>query len=51
MLAMEGYEDTLSDLIRVTFNNVYQHMAEEASVVSAIAQKVNPGVKIDGSIA
>ena len=47
----KGYENTLSDLIKLTFDRVSEHVAKEASIVSAIAQRVNPGVKIDGSIA
>jgi hypothetical protein len=47
----EKFKATLSDLIKLTFDNVQKHVAHEASVVTAIAQKVNPGVKIDGSIA
>jgi len=45
-----GYDDTLNELIRLTFDNVREHVAKEASIVTAMAQKVNPGVKIDGSI-
>ncbi|KAE9387343.1 hypothetical protein BT96DRAFT_927670 [Gymnopus androsaceus JB14] len=47
----ERFKTTLSNLIKLTFDNVQKHVAHEASVVTAIAQKVNPGVKIDGSIA
>jgi hypothetical protein len=47
----EGYEDTLSNLIKLTFDHVREHVAGEASIVSAMAQKVNPGVNIDGCIA
>jgi len=47
--ATQGYEKTLKDLIKLTYNNVFEYI-ETASVVTAIAQKVNPGVKIDASI-
>ncbi|KIM19792.1 hypothetical protein M408DRAFT_30924 [Serendipita vermifera MAFF 305830] len=46
----EGYKNTLADLIQLTFDNVKNHVAKEASVVTAIAQRVNPNVKVDGSI-
>jgi hypothetical protein len=49
--AHEEYRDTLSKLIELTYSHVRKHVAEEASIVTAIAQKVSPGVKIDGSIA
>ena len=49
-LAKPGYEKTLSDLIKLTFNNVYEHVAQDASVLSAMAQKVDPNVKITASI-
>ena len=50
-LAEKGYEDTLDNLIKLTFRNVQEHVTEGPSIVSAIAQKVSPGVKIDASIA
>ena len=50
-LVEEGYEETLSNLIKLTFDHVHEHVTKEASIVSAIAQKVNPGVNIDGCIA
>lgn len=34
----KGYENTLSDLIKLTFDHVSEHVAKEASIVSAIAQ-------------
>ncbi|KIM30956.1 hypothetical protein M408DRAFT_327870 [Serendipita vermifera MAFF 305830] len=46
----QRYKDTLADLIQLTFDNVRNHVAKEASVLTAIAQKVNPNVKVDGSI-
>lgn len=50
LIAKNGYESTLSELVKMTYDNVRDHVAKEASVVSAIAQTANPGVKIDGSI-
>jgi len=46
----KGYEDALSKLIKLTYDHVREHVAREASIVSAIAQKVDPGVNIDASI-
>jgi hypothetical protein len=45
------FEDTLRDLVGLTFDSVKKHVAAEASVVTAIAQRINPQVKIDASIA
>jgi hypothetical protein len=39
---MRGYEYTLSNLVQLTFDLVRDKIAMEASVVTAIAQKVNP---------
>jgi hypothetical protein len=47
----EGFEDTLLDLVGLTFDSVNKHVAMAASIVSAIAQRINPEVKIAGSIA
>jgi hypothetical protein len=47
----EGFEDTILDLVGLTFDSVNKHVAAAASIVSAIAQKINPEVKIAGSIA
>jgi len=47
----DKYEYTLSNLIQLTFDLVQDKFATEASVVTAIAQRVNPGVNIDGCIA
>ncbi|KAG8749004.1 hypothetical protein FRC14_001769 [Serendipita sp. 396] len=46
-----GYETTLTDLIEITFKNVQQHVSPEAAVSTAIAQKPNSAVKIEGCIA
>jgi hypothetical protein len=46
-----GFEDTILDLVELTVNSVNEHVATVASIVTAIAQKVNPEVKIAGSIA
>jgi hypothetical protein len=47
----KGFESTVVDLVELTFESVKKHVAAEASIVSAIAQKINPEVKIAGSIA
>jgi hypothetical protein len=47
----KGFESTVVDLVELTFDSVKQHVATAASIVSAIAQKINPEVKIAGSIA
>lgn len=49
-LAEPGYEATLSDLVQVTYKHVKEYFAD-ASVASAIAQRVSPRVKIQASIA
>jgi len=46
-----GYEYTLANLIQLTFDLVKDQVAVEASVVTAIAQRVNPRVNIEGCIA
>ncbi|KIJ35988.1 hypothetical protein M422DRAFT_782383 [Sphaerobolus stellatus SS14] len=46
----EGYEQTVDDLVKLTFSSVEQHVASEPSITIAIAQKVSPRVKIDASI-
>lgn len=46
----EGFEETLSSLIKLTFDHVHEHVAKEASIVTAIAQRISPRVKIDASI-
>ncbi|TDL22677.1 hypothetical protein BD410DRAFT_748466 [Rickenella mellea] len=46
----DGYKVTLAKLIEVTFDNVQKHVAPEAAIASSIAQRVDPGVKINGSI-
>ncbi|KAG6853060.1 hypothetical protein C0991_007171 [Blastosporella zonata] len=45
-----GYETRLSDLIQVTYEHVRDHLVD-ASVVTAMAQRVNPRVNIQASIA
>jgi hypothetical protein len=50
-LVGEGFENTVLDLVGLTFDSVNKHVATVASIVSAIAQKINPEVKIAGSIA
>ncbi|KAG8777722.1 hypothetical protein FRC15_011152 [Serendipita sp. 397] len=46
----QGYETTLADLIQITFENVQLHVSPEAAVSTAIAQKPNSTVKIEGCI-
>ena len=52
LLAGKGYEHTVSNLVALTQSLVEAKFSEliEPSVVAAIAQRVNPGVKIDGCI-
>lgn len=45
-----GREATLLRLIQLTYDNVYKYL-ETPSIVTAMAQKVNPSVNIDASIA
>jgi hypothetical protein len=51
IIAKNGYEYTLANLIQLTFDLVKDQVAVEASVVTAIAQRVNPRVNIEGCIA
>ncbi|RDB24100.1 hypothetical protein Hypma_008541 [Hypsizygus marmoreus] len=44
-----NYRHMLLELIKVTYEDVYKYI-QEASIVTAIAQKVNPDVNIDASI-
>lgn len=46
----EGYEKTLPELIQLTYSMVSQWVAHEPSVVSNMAQRVNPALKIQGTI-
>jgi hypothetical protein len=50
LLAEKGYEHTVSNLVALTQSLVEAKFSMEPSVVAAIAQRVNPGVKIDGCI-
>jgi hypothetical protein len=50
LLAEEGYEYTVSNLVALTQSLVEAKFSMEPSMVAAIAQRVNPGVKIDGCI-
>jgi hypothetical protein len=51
LLAEKGYEHTVSDLVARTQSLVEAKFSTlEPSVVAAIAQRVNPGVKIEGCI-
>ncbi|KAI6095738.1 hypothetical protein EDD16DRAFT_1720508 [Pisolithus croceorrhizus] len=46
----EGYENTLPKLVQLTYSMVSQWVAHEPSVVSNMAQRVNPALKIHGTI-
>ncbi|KAI6023591.1 hypothetical protein BKA83DRAFT_4261648 [Pisolithus microcarpus] len=46
----EGYEKTLPELVQLTYSMVSQWVAHEPSVVSNMAQRVNPALKIQGTI-
>ncbi|KAG1744535.1 uncharacterized protein EDB91DRAFT_1122748 [Suillus paluster] len=46
----EDHRETLASLIRMTENHVHRHLAPEASVMTSIAQRVNPQLKIHASI-
>jgi len=46
----KGYEHTVSNLVALTQSLVEAKFSMEPSVVAAIAQRVNPGVKIEGCI-
>ena len=51
--ARNGYEYTVSNLVKLTQELVREQFPMATSVVpvvSAIAQRVNPGVKIEGCI-
>ena len=50
VIAAEGYEDTLDELIKITYDCVCEYL-DDASVVTAIAQKANASVNIKASIA
>jgi hypothetical protein len=51
IIVKSGYEYTLSNLAQLTFDLVKDKIAMEASVVTAIAQRVNSGIVIEGCIA
>ncbi|KIJ25857.1 hypothetical protein M422DRAFT_273141 [Sphaerobolus stellatus SS14] len=46
----EEYEQTVDDLVKLTFSSVEEHVASEPSITVAIAQKVSPHIKIDASL-
>ncbi|KAG2064917.1 hypothetical protein BDR04DRAFT_1145644 [Suillus decipiens] len=46
----KGYKETLANLIQITEDRVSQHSAPEAAVMTSIAQRVHPGLKIKASI-
>ncbi|KAG2125429.1 hypothetical protein DEU56DRAFT_824995 [Suillus clintonianus] len=45
-----GHEESLARLIQITEERVCEHVASEASVMTSIAQRVDPGLKIKASI-
>ncbi|KAG1718977.1 hypothetical protein EDB19DRAFT_770944 [Suillus lakei] len=45
-----NHEETLARLIRITEERVRKHVATEASLMTSIAQRVDPGLKIQASI-
>ncbi|KAG1885421.1 hypothetical protein F4604DRAFT_1573546, partial [Suillus subluteus] len=46
----EEHKETLAHLIQETENRVHQHFVLEASVMTSIAQRADPGLKINASI-
>ncbi|KAJ8597136.1 hypothetical protein M405DRAFT_928301 [Rhizopogon salebrosus TDB-379] len=46
-----GHDGTLIELVKLTFEHVSKHVANEASTVTAMAQRVYPELKIIESIA
>jgi hypothetical protein len=51
MIAAKGHhKETLASLLQMTENLVRQHFAPEASVMTSIAQRVDPKLKINASI-
>ncbi|KAG1892896.1 uncharacterized protein F5891DRAFT_1197082 [Suillus fuscotomentosus] len=46
----EDYKETLNRLIKITESCVGQHSTPEAAVMTSIAQRVDPGLKIKASI-
>ena len=49
--ARKGYEDKIDGLVELTYRSVEEHVSSEPSIVSAMAQRPNPSVKINASIA
>ncbi|KAG1742084.1 hypothetical protein EDD22DRAFT_909867 [Suillus occidentalis] len=47
---ISNYRETLTRLIQITENCVGQHSAPEAAVMTSIAQRMHPGLKIKASI-
>jgi hypothetical protein len=46
----EEHAETLARLIQITEDRVCKHVATEASVMTSIAQRVDPGLKFKASI-
>ncbi|OAX40245.1 hypothetical protein K503DRAFT_634001 [Rhizopogon vinicolor AM-OR11-026] len=43
----ESYKETLAQLIQITERHVYEHVATDASVMTGIAQRVDPKLKME----
>jgi hypothetical protein len=48
--ASKDYKESLVHLIQITEGHVYKHVAADASLVTSVAQRVDPGLKIKASI-
>ena len=48
--ATKDHKETLARLIQITEDSVYKHVATEASVMTSIAQRVDPRLNIKASI-
>lgn len=48
--AKADHEETLARLIQITEERVCKHVATEASVMTSIAQRVDPALKFKASI-
>jgi len=50
-VAEKSYERTLLELTKLTTERVGEYLHEDIAVLSAVAQQVNPNVKLDAVIA
>lgn len=48
--AEDNYKETLARLIEITENYVGQHSTLDAAVMTSIAQRVHPGLKMEALI-